>query len=208
MMNNLESFSLDLPLKGQRNYLQSADIYHGFLDKVSSEIDVELLDELRFIFRKMNHGVLTFEKFDESRVSDSTGSVLFGMNGEVQKMSIFDSPAESMRRVEFDEDSIVACCELDPANQSVTVQQVPELKGFRPMELVVAANKLLHQTVFADAKGKWLFTETKNSRPLIENDWGEIQVTIVSNFGTKLTKAEIRLGQLPVGYICFSLLPS
>ena len=203
----MSPFTLDLPLKGERSYLQSADIYHGLLSHLEKEASLDQIEDLRLIFRQMNRGVIRFDAPGDDGKAP-TGSVSFTLSGDSVRLSIFDEEAEEKARVPFPEEEISSRCQVSVEGRSVSIEQDGALSAFQPMEVIVAANKCMHQEVFADAKGKWLFTETRNPRPITSTAWKRITLTVISQFGTKLTKTEIRVDDVPSGYLCFSLLPA
>jgi hypothetical protein len=120
--------------------------------------------------------------------------------GEEKSYQLIENGQVVECRYDYDEDKIIAHCQLDLVNQQITLQQST---GFTLCENFVAMNKVLLQDLFPDEKGKWYFTRLEQKH-LIDNDT-LITVRLIKNFNFRLTKSDILVGDEVIGSVYFTL---
>ena len=202
---NIPDFDLEIPFKGNRNYLHSTDLYNAFFSTLENYISPDKIKNPFLLFKRIiNQPVqVTFKDFKgeyKARFSLDLDKITY-------RAHVFERQGNVSQRIPYSEEKITSNCQLNLGNKSILINHDQE-NPYSIIESIVAANKKLHLTLFDKYPGKWLFTEVKSTIPLYEKPWTKIEVRLESNLSTKLTKSIIFVDEINLGHICFSLLKS
>jgi hypothetical protein len=185
---------LNFCFKGPRNYIQGPDIvsalFKVFASQNISDVDVK--------FNGITQTNLSLVEGHEN--SNAKVNIRLKEAGEEKSYQLIENGQVVECRYDYDEDKIIAHCQLDLVNQQITLQQST---GFTLCENFVAMNKVLLQDLFPDEKGKWYFTRLEQKH-LIDNDT-LITVRLIKNFNFRLTKSDILVGDEVIGSVYFTL---
>jgi hypothetical protein len=205
MMN---AIPLTVPFKGNRTYIHSTDVYPAILNALAEGAEHSLGEfrDVDFMFRRIcGHQVQISKKLPENETAIATFSFL--REDKPEKWFVFERNEEVTERVKCPEAGIIETSQVDLEARAIRAPYAAEPKGTL-IETIVALNKALHQSLFSDAGGKWLFTQIETARPLRDIEPNEVEIRLVQQFGLRLTKSEIRFDGAPEGHIFFSHLKS
>lgn len=201
---NTEKVDLRFRLKGARTYVHGPDIFDALCEVLGDRFGVSTVRDLRFTVHNplWHHGVVQLI-LEEQQVTNVTAPVTLRFNAEGRKwVALVHEVSEVVaERQEFPEEEIVAKCIIDVPERRVTVRGI---FSFSAMEVWVAANKFLHQKLFADEKGGWWFAKVEISQCPGRAAFDETTIALVHNFNRKLTKSRITVDGESRGYIYFS----
>lgn len=194
---------LRLCFKGERDYLQGADIYQAVVEAIRSELR-EPVGGIRMAIRRFFARQPDLLWADSPELSARPGDAVVDYTVELPPRRPGGWLVESARPVEcrlpFDEARIAMQC----AFSDRTVEVMGEL-GFLPIEVVVAMTKQLHQRKLPAAAGRWIFTRIDLRRLLRQPDASALSVTLEENLHNRLTRSSIVAGGEAIGSIYFSL---
>jgi len=198
---------LDLPLslrlKGQRDYVQSADIYDAAVAALSGTFAPGELSRLHFVFRTFTGRELKLTS-ELPAPEERIATFSFEAGGEKHKLGLVPRGGDIRERVEYDEEAVFARCTLDDEARSMTYSHGDDVTASLT-EVIVAATKLMHQRLFP-AEGKWIVTQMDSDVALFELPFSQVVVTLVRNLGEHLTKSEVAIDGRKLGLIFFSLI--
>lgn len=197
----MKKVALQFKYKGGRKYVHGTDMYEAIIGELFREKQ-EFSDGFRFTIHRITTKQcdLLIPGPDDERKRPPDASAEFVCNGKNPWMCWLVENAEPVtQEYAYDEDKIAADCQIE--GRRLTVLRSPE---FSAIEVLVAANKLLHLASFPGAAGKWYFTRLDLCRPLMEEDRGRFILEITRD-KYKLTVAEVYSGTEKLGRICFSL---
>jgi hypothetical protein len=186
-MNAIQRIEFDLPLKGERTYLQSADILSGLISHFSPEGPVKLE------FRQMIYHPI-YLSGDDPDLGNRAGKFSFRQGSEWLTYGIFIDEARSIdRRIPNNEAEILA---------ESTIGEDTAFAGIdRPgnfIDTLVALNKVL---VGRHSKGrKAIFSAiTLDKIP----DKGNIGVNLTKKLGTKIFISDVLFNNDKIGTLTF-----
>jgi hypothetical protein len=104
-------------------------------------------------------------------------------------------------RYEYDEARVVSLCSIVGDDITLTKKS-----PFTFIETLVAMNKHLHQRMFPEAPGKWLFTRIDLTVGC--DDRENLALRLRHNMNYRLTKSDILVDGRKVGDLYFSLVKS
>ena len=192
-------YNLDFCFKGNRTYVHGTDIYNELCNLLESSMQAKKID-LSFHniithnitltdTKPINEKLIKFicKYIDQSDIK----RVLFGI---VNKKSI-------ECRYTYDEQSICNLSSLSISQEEVLLEVN---SSFSFIENCVALNKYLLESIFPNVEGKWYFTRLQMKSLKNINNY-PMKLNLKANFNFKLTKTEIYISDVLVGYIYFSL---
>jgi hypothetical protein len=201
----MPNFSMEIPFKGQRDYLHSSDTYNALINGIQEFVSIDTIVSPRLIFKDFAHRPLDVI-FDTTNANPKA-IFTFNIDGSKNKCELIERDDAIKERIPFNEKEIIEKCMLDVSKQSIDFQSTPDL-NYTLIEIVVAANKCLHTNYFKNHPGKWLFTEIITDKPLISTPFENLSLKLKTCLGTRLTKCSIILDGAECGYIFFSLKPN
>jgi len=187
--------------KGDRNYVHGTDLFNGLV----THFGTCSLKNIRFSIHSFIAVLgcrLSVVDVDE-QLEPAEVSCVLEADGHEYALSIqadpeLDAPLE---RYDYDETAITSLCVLG--------EDALTLEGESPhsfIETIVSMNKHMHQQLFPEAKGKWIFT--KLELDAYEDVRNQLRLHLKHNFSFKLTKTEILADGVSLGHIYFSLVKS
>jgi hypothetical protein len=192
--------------KGARDYLQGADLH----DQICLALQRRGLTGLRKVdltMHQMAREELTgwlLEK-GEPFTDPVTAVFRFEEGGRARVVYLSPAGAPISRREPYPEEEIVQRCVLDLEGRVVTLEPTTLGARFSTLELLVSMTKLLHQRLYAETPGKWIFTNLKTPAVLPLSPAARLQVRFENAFGLALTRSALLLEGAPSGHIFFSL---
>lgn len=195
----MEKF-FNFKFKGERNYLQGPDIINEICTWLTDfENDVKDID---FSFHRLATKQL---KVIVDYVPDKIETVAvctYKTNGVRHKAYLIETNQPVIERYPYYEEDIIKTMEIDLTNrQGILRGEIT----YSDIEVWVAMTKALHQKVFANLNGKWLFVRGRFPHYSHHSVALERAITISASFNDKLTRSEILLDRKKVGEIYFSI---
>lgn len=115
--------------------------------------------------------------------------------------TLVEEPGEPVGRYPYDEESIVARCRVNPEDRSIVLPGEPL---FTPIEMVVSMTKALHQALFPNASGRWVFCRWESEYWPLAAPLADLSVMLTQALGTRLTKSAVVFSGERVGWVYFS----
>jgi len=200
----MEIIPVNFRFKGARDYVHGTDMYDQLLpllmERLTGGTVAALKMTIRGVMRRQGRLLIESEGQGASRPD--------GVKAEFcltrQKHGIFgwltEDSREILDRYSYDEAPLLALCSV--RRNHVALEYNP---GYTPIEVLVAMNKLLMETLFPDEKGKWFFTRLQLARPLEPGDMEDLVLEHEMSLpGNALTRTRIRSGREGLGSIFFS----
>jgi hypothetical protein len=203
----VRTIPLEMCFKGQRDYLQGADIFNAMSQALTGAAEKNALRPFTLAmhnFSRHQCDLLTLGGEDggkrlpmpESRIADFTLGA--GSDETVGWLSESERPVKC--RYPFDESAIAQRCILAEKEIVFSGQS-----AYTAMDILVSISKQLHLTLFPPAKGRWIFTKLQVDHLLLPKDSDGLRVEFLQNFNNRLTKSSMWKRAEPLGYIYFSL---
>ena len=190
-MKIVEKIAIQVPFKGNRDYLHSTDIYNQIFTLFPK---IECL-ELSF-FKRLTHPIrieTLSAPFDKANL-DAYVELSFG--NQRNSFGLFQDKDQLIQeRIPYDENLVVAESKVE-----TRVIYLDSVFKFTPIEVVVALNKRLLSKVLS-SEIKWALTRLQITSPLIH---GQYKLVLEKNLGFRLTKTAIYIDNIHYGYIYFS----
>lgn len=145
---------MTLHFKGERSYIQSADIFDWVTSHVrNKEKDVWVS---KIIFKTFGRGPLAFTwQLDEESKVIASIEIKKGSK-TVDAWVVKDlSSREALRRLSYDELAITQAAKVDKDKMLVSLN-ANKIKDKTLTEMIVALTKLLNNHLFPPSEGKWL----------------------------------------------------
>lgn len=199
--------TLPLPLqgmrfRGNRDYLQGADILPIALHALANGRPLETISDIDIVFHALVRTGLTLcEHLPQD--SEPKAQLRCKIDGVRRKFLLVEDGRPVTDRQPYPEEQIVAATAIYvPARAASSSAQLP----FTNIERWIAMIKALHHAVYPHARGKWLFARAKLAT-YTETQLGTVNhgVCIESDFGEKLTRSGLTVDGRRIGDIYFAL---
>lgn len=201
----MEVRQVEFQFKGSRNYIQGPDIFNVMIDigyptNSLSSIRFTVHDFVRTPICKL---YLADTKEMLNEVGDIRARCQFDTNAVTHWLGLTQGAGDAVSggRYEYDEDRILTLCSMEKKG-IVLAQQSP----FTFIESVVSMNKHMHQQLFPDVAGKWIFTRIDLESGCDARE--KLALRFRHNMNYRLTKSDILVNGKKVGDIYFSLVKS
>lgn len=196
---------LDLSFKGMRTYIQGPDMLNAAVAAVAHQIGAIELTQFNFIINSTTSRSLCLMVGQEKQrvLADQmpVATLSFKANGLSWQGVLVEESGEPTCRHSYDEESIVALCRISQAEGCITLEG--ELM-FTPIEVIVAMTKALHQALYPEAPGKWLFCRWESECWPIIISLSGISIVLGTTLGSRLTKSAVMLDGERIGWVYFS----
>jgi hypothetical protein len=193
-------------LKGSRNYIHGTDMYTAFVRHTVEEYPAPDPGALKMTIHRIatrNSSMLVGLPGEEfARPPDAYAEFSAELPGGLRRAYLVETGTPATERYEYHEERIEQLCTL--REQTVYIR---EDSGYAPVEVVVAMNKHLHNSLFPLADERWMFTRIELKRPLRASDAQQFEVTHLQRLGTKFSRSAIAAAGTPLGHIYFSAVP-
>ena len=202
MISFMKEFQLDFKFKGDRNYIQGPDIYNRVLEFLYAEkFTIKNID---LSFHKIARHNLRCEIFKADNGSRDTGDVVsvfrFTEGNESYIIHLFETDTAITEYSEYNEEKIVESSSLNAVDKTIILSSPAP---YTNIEKIVALNKALLNKLLTDP-GKWYFTKLTVDSDINNKQPYTIQVTLVKNIGSKITKSQILFDGKEKGHLYFS----
>lgn len=198
--SNFGPYSISVPFKGQRDYIQGPDLVEASLNlfdgwkitgaRFSSHSFIQSTKCVVNILERSSEIVVPFK----GQVNTDHGSFWVTIepagNDELDEL-----------RVPFDERKVTDFCHISDD----TISHTGSFR-FTLTETIVSMKKALLQTRYPDVEGQWIFTSVDYKA--LPETIKEISVKIDHNFQHKLVKSSILVDGKKIGLLYFSLIQS
>ncbi|MGE8567007.1 hypothetical protein D3C85_953570 [compost metagenome] len=195
---------LKLVFKGARNYVQGATMFDEAV-RLLAEAGYNQLVDVKFLIHEMTsvNLRLVVEQYQDNVAADSVAIMRFTADGQPMQARIVPDDGAPDVRVPYDESMIVNCCQIDSAARSI--QLARDSSGFSQIEVLVSMNKALHLAVLEKpAQTSWVFCRWDGSAWPLPTDLSGLTIRLKQTLGTRLTRADVGMGQETFGQIYFS----
>ena len=200
----MKTIQMIFSYKGQRNYLQGADIYNEIIKQVGRQYYGKMLNGIMLTFHSIAHNDCDLILAESDEIIDKPLQGIANFEVRFDKGKVTGWLIETNRSVNtktvFEEERIEAVCEIKGQTIILTGET-----GYTAIEEAVSMTKKLHNCIFPSKNKRWLFTKIDLTRILKDNDASFLSITNNHNFNNRLTKNEIFSHGEPIGYIYFSL---
>ena len=200
MTVNAQPDPVQFRFKGTRDYVQGPDLFNALV----AIHRPEALRNIRFTvhgFVRNAHCEMFHARSREALadLADVKARASFDRDGVPQWVVLKESSTPGpVQRTDYDEARVVDRCEIR--------ERSAVLMGASPytfIETIVSMNKHLHQSVFPDAVGKWIFTGIDLGRGCAARE--DLALRLGSDPNVRLTRAQIVHQGQPIGSLFFSL---
>lgn len=196
--------NFDFRFKGDRNYVHGTDIYNAIARYLQTRYGREL-SHINLSF----HTVMTHQLEGEVVETEQPDFAVqpavickFAAAGSGKTLALRESERTLQGRYAYDEESIARAGRISEDGQAITlVNETP----YSSVEVTVAINKRLMQTIFAHEAGKWWFSRLILSKLLPEDATTTFMVRLKRHLGPRLTCSTIMVGGEPYGEVYFSM---
>lgn len=200
----MEVREIEFQFKGARTYIHGTDMFNVMASSSQnagmSNIRFTVHD---FVYTPVCRLYLADSMDELNTVTDIRARCQFEVNGQTRWLVLTQGAgdATSGGRYEYDEEKIISLCRM--AGEGIALaQQSP----FSFIETVVSMNKHMHQQLFPEAVGKWIFTRIDLAAFCEARD--NLALQFKHNMNYRLTKSDILVNGSKVGDIYFSLVKS
>lgn len=192
--------TLDLKLKGKRNYLHGTDIFNDTMSWLCSQR--EEISDINFSFHRQAFNQLTVVLGDLSDIDEPVAVCSFSSCGIREKAFLVETNQKVTARYSYSEDELISRMKID------FDKRIGVLSGevtFTEIEILVAMTKALHQHIFPECSGKWLFVKARMNAYNKHLGLKNRSIVIAAIFNNKLTRCEIFYEESKVGEIYVAL---
>jgi hypothetical protein len=201
----MESRQIEFQFKGTRNYIQGPDIFNAMIGVGGnatelSNIRFSVHDFVRTPICRIYEGS---SKEEINSVQDIRARCQFDVHGISRWLALtqYSGDAASGKRNDYDEARVVSQCRME--GEGVTlVRQSP----FTFVETIVSMNKHMHQQLFPEVAGKWIFTRIDLQNGCVAQE--KLALQFRHNMNYRLTKSDILADDKKIGDLYFSLVKS
>ncbi len=200
----MESITLQLPYKGQRDYLHGTDMYQAIVSAIKNVEPEAFIGQFRMTIHKIarhqcqllcSAAPISTPRPENTVAEFSFVSAISNIIGWIVETNM-----SVVKRIPYPEEEILKNCIIQ--GRKIMIQgRVP----FLPIEVLVAMNKELHLICSPSKSGKLFFTRLDLNRLLQPTDILSFQIEMTQTVKNRLTKSEVFVEGKKIGYIYFSL---
>lgn len=192
---------LNLAFRGNRDYIQGADIYEAIVTAIQRDCGPAqggLKIQMHSLARTGCEVILAPANVPLSR--PELGRAQFASGNWHGWVAETGRPI--VERFPYDEGHIARQCEIT-GSIIRTTGKTPN----SAIEVLIGATKLLHQSLHPRVEGKWIVSRIELQRVFTASDFA-MEVELLQNLNNRLTKSAVRCASEPVGHIFFSAIQS
>ncbi len=200
----MEVREIEFQFKGARNYIHGTDMFNAMVSSYPSagmnNIRFTVHD---FVYTPACRLYLGNSKEALNEVADIRARCQFRVDGQTRWLALTQcaGDATSGGRYDYDEEKIISLCRMVGEGIALARQSL-----FSFIETVVSMNKHMHQQLFPEAVGKWIFTSIDLAASCDARE--NLALQFKHNMNFRLTKSDIMVNGSKVGDIYFSLVKS
>jgi len=186
--------------KGSRDYLHGTDIYNKVITVLNENNSA--VSEIDIAFHSLARTQLMLTTNQPVAGESIAATCAYNTSSKRQRVYLVETGFQVTQRYPYPEDEIVSQMVVNlEENYGELLVNPP----FTDIEIWIAMTKSLHQKVFPQLSGKWLFVRGRFARYTEHSQAMARRISIVSCFNNKLTKSEATLDGCKVGEIYFSI---
>lgn len=200
----MEMRRIEFQFKGARGYIHGTDMFNAMISAgPSSDVSNIRFSVHDFVRTPLCRLYLTDSKEELNGINGICARCQFDAEGATHWLALTQDSGDSASggRYAYDEERIVSACRID-GESIVLLQQSP----FTFIETIVAMNKHMHEQLFPEVDGKWIFTRIDLASRCDER--GNLALHFRHNMNYRLTKSDILVNGIKAGDIYFSLVKS
>ncbi|MFT5438697.1 MAG: hypothetical protein ACI9MJ_000557 [Alphaproteobacteria bacterium] len=201
----MKKFELNFSYKGTRQYIQGPDMFNQCIVALN-ENNQPHIEDVEFTIHKMTGANLSLRLFprDEAPEKDKQDIAIlkFGSGGDLWQATLVNADSNPANRQPYDEAPVVDQCDIDEEARAIWFKghQAP----YSDIETLVSMNKALHQRLFPDLPGQWVFVGWQSRCWPLQTKFEDTGIRLIKALGTRLTEAEVCRGDETLGSIYFS----
>lgn len=196
----MKKIDLKLCFKGSRGYLQGTDMY----TTICSDLGFTACD-IRMSFHKIVKTSLTaihLSNGNAQEISNVAASFTCSdESGHAHRIFLVENGNRVDCRYEYEEEKVYAQCTI---NENVIALNCCGLENYSNIEMVVAANKRMHETCLDYPDIKWLFAKIAVKSDINTLSPKTIGISLDHDMGGKLTKSRIFFDSAEIGEMYYS----
>lgn len=201
----MENRQVEFQFKGARSYIQGPDIFNAMVGLAypASNIGNIRFSVHDFVRTPLCQLYRATSKEQIKDVQDVRARCQFKLNGTTYWLALApdSGDAQSGNRQEYDEARVVSLMRMQEDGVEIDGQS-----PFSFIETIVSMNKYMHQQLFPEVAGKWIFTQ-------VDLDFGceareKLGLKLRHNMNYRLTKSDVLVGGNKIGDLYFSLVKS
>ena len=200
----VEVRQIEFQFKGARNYIHGTDMFNSIVSSYSSSVVKNIRFTVHdFVRTPLCQLYLADFKDELNGVGGIRARCQFDAEGVTHWLALTQGSGDTSSggRYTYDEEQIVSVCRMDGESIDL-LQQSP----FTFIENIVAMNKHMHEQLFPDVDGKWIFTRIDLESRYDSRE--KLALRFRHNMNFRLTKSDVVVDGIKVGDIYFSLVKS
>lgn len=193
---------VEFRFKGTRDYIHGTDMFNVIMEVREPPA---ALTNIRFFIHDfvrttMCQLYITESKKSLNGVEDIAVRCQMDIDGITHWIAIVQDSKDNAneRRYAYDESLFVSLCSIERDGIKLNL-----LSPYSFIETIVGMNKYMHQQLFPELIGKWIFTRI--DMPFFCDAHEKLALKIRHNMNNRLTKSDIEVDGKKVGDIFFSL---
>jgi len=200
----MEVRQIEFQFKGVRHYIHGPDIFNAMVSAGSGRV----INNIRFTVhdfvrtpRCQLH--LADNKNALNTVQNIRARCQYDESGITHWLALTEADGDetSGGRYNYDEEQLISLYRIE--NETIFLTRK---SPFTFIENIVAMNKHLHQQLFPEALGKWIFTRI--DLDALSDERKDLALHFKHNMNYRLTKSDILINGNKVGDLYFSLVKS
>lgn len=200
-----KKYNLEFCFKGTRTYVQGPDIFDAVLEKIHKQYNKNKITDIKYSAHEMlltNADIFFVKIFKKEDFRKINSIITFKIDSKKISVVIVENSIKIECATEYSEDIV--------RNNSIINNENISFKNILQdslTEIVVSMNKYYFQETITK-NGKWIVTkfEYNNLNDIVDINNKELKLELINNFNNKLTKSKIKVDNLVVGYLYFSLI--
>ncbi|EJL02143.1 MULTISPECIES: hypothetical protein [Pseudomonas] len=205
----MHSTELSLGFKGERTYIQGADILCATMQSIMDRAPDARIEKLDFKIGRMTSHLLSCHWWPRSAPQTPGGndiaSFTFHLDGVEHEGRLIQAEGLAETRRAYDESLVNSNSHYSPAKHSISLTNMPA--NFSSIEVLISLNKALHlKELCLPSAHQWVFCRWESPEWPLSHELGGVELTIEQTLGTRLTRTRIELGSEQIGTIYFSAL--
>lgn len=200
----VEIREIEFQFKGKRDYIHGTDMFNvmsaSYPNFGMSNIRFTVHDFIRTPSCRL---YMADSKEALNKVEDIRARCQFDIEGATKWLGLTQSGVDTTTggRYTYEEERLTSLCKIEAESVALT-----QLSPFTFIESVVAMNKFMHEDMFPEAIGKWIFTRIDLIKFCDERE--NLSLQFKHNMNFRLTKTDVLVDGVKVGDIYFSLVNS
>lgn len=200
----MKNIDLAFCFKGTRQYVHGTDMLNQCTALLREKLGADLV-QLDFVIHRMTDRNLRLSLYPAESAPDfdklEIAGLKFSVADKYWDARLSDADDSPDCRNPYDEDVVVKLCSLDAVGRQIILQQEAP---YSEIETLVAMTKALHQKIFTDLDGSWVFCRWRSPRWPFADSLKGASIQLTQALGTRLTRSEVSIDGEVLGHIYFS----